>query len=165
MVTIGALEESLRVKKWDLETELEKRKGLLQQFDVLRKCLQILLDETLCRMVIHEDSIISGLTENYACPNDDMADLTKTLEQIQELCETGDQPEFLVKELQKLAKQGSSSSHDDAYYESGETAVEELIDSFMLRHAPDQAARTDDYGHDYLVLLRQMEDMNPISQG
>lgn len=154
-----------------LEENLQTRSKLLKKFDIFRRCLQILLNENLCQMVIRADTIIIDSTNILArAQSGDMADvpgldLSETLKEIQEFCGTGDQPKCLVEELQSLIKQYSNSSHDDAYYEKEETAVEELIDSFMLRHAPHQDARVGDYNHDYLVLLTQMEDLEPVFRG
>ena len=168
-IVYGAVMSRFQDEKGILEGNLQKRKSLLKRFDIFRRCLRILLDENLCQMAVRADTITIDLTNILArAQNDNMADLhnldlSETLERIQGLCGTGDQPKRLVEELQSLVKQGSNTSHDDTYYENEETAVEELIDSFMLRHAPHRDAQVGDYDHDFLVLLTQMEDLEPVS--
>ena len=166
-----AIHSNFIAEKMILDENLQARSKLLKKFDIYRRCLQILLDKNLCQMAIRADAIIIDSTNILARhQGSDLADvpginLPETLKMIQELCGTSDQPKRLVEKLQNLVKQHSNSTHDDTYYEKEETAVEELIDGFMLRHAPHQDARISDYNHDYLVLLTQMEDLEPVFRG
>ena len=169
---IEALQHHFQRLDEEIENDLKLRAELTRQIDVFGKCLQILLDTDLCRMVIQEDSIIGGLIGDYARAEEKVYtdSLFESLNQIQEmLLETANEPhsEEHTEKLQSLAVKFSGSNFlGDAYYDRGETKVEELVDKYMERRAPQhQGAKVEEYGRDFLALLTQMDELHPLSQG
>ena len=167
VAVINALEGQIRTINRKLEDDGKKRKELLRQFNVFRKCLQILLDEKLCRMTILKDSIIGDLTNDYAHTKDEV-DTDSLSDPIQEFFETANRPDSKerLETYQTLVDRLSSDSFlGDAYYDNGETTIEKLVDDFMVRHAPQaQDSNVRNHNRDYLVLLVQMEELEPVSQ-
>ena len=169
---IEALQHSSQRLGREIENDRKKRAELVRQVDVFGKCLQILLDTNLCRVVIQEDSIISDLIGDSARAEEkvDADRLFESLNQIQEmLLETANEPhsEEHAEKLQSLAVKFSGSNFlGDAYYDRRETKVEELVDKYMERRAPQhQGAKVEEYGRDFLALLTQMDELHPLSQG
>ena len=163
----AALEATTKSSTRRLERLQKKRRTVLKYFNNIRKCLEILLNEKMCRMAIVEDSLLQDLLNDYAHVSRkvDRDSLSETLNHVQELFKAAHHEEMKerVKDYQTLIDRLSSDSFlGDAYYDKEETIVEKLVDDFMVCHAPKALdANIREYNLDYLALLKQMETYNP----
>lgn len=163
-VTIDAIESVIIDKKASLSSALKKRGELLGRFNIHRKCLQILLDEKLCRATLLEDTIIRVLTDSSTRSGGEMSE---ALESLQQLLASADELSSLGKSEESTdTTDGPSISllMTDAYYDNGETYVEALVDEYMAGNVRQLKEQGQDcrYNQDIHILLAQMEKMNPV---
>ena len=171
VVGAEALQEQMVHRNEKLDELQEVRQNDMIYFNKIRKCLHILLDEDLCKLAIAEGSILRDLVNSFAHVHRevDKEGLSDTLGLVQELFDTANKKESKkdIKTYQALVDKLSNDSFlGDDYYDKEETEVEKLVDIFMDRKAPD-AENTEGihyYDHDYIFLLAQMEELEPVYQ-
>ena len=129
------LQESKATREKEIEGLIQENKSCLEDYNQLKKCLTILLNDDYLEMVVIRSEVLRDITNVYAHVKHEVLNeqIQQTIQHVQELFKRvkltpeKENIDVLVKDLNDVLYR-----EDDFYFTSGDSSVERLIDEHLL---------------------------------
>ena len=129
------LQESKATREKEIEGLIQENKSCLEDYNQLKKCLTILLNDDYLELVVIRSEVLRDITNVYAHVKHEVLNkqIQQTIQHVQELFKRvkltpeKENIDVLVKDLNDVLYR-----EDDFYFTSGDSSVERLIDEHLL---------------------------------